>query len=103
MGLFDEITCAAPLPHGYEFMQDRVFQTKSLGCGMDFYRITDSAIVKEKSWPSGHYGEVKLDSDVTFYDFADASDYRSMVIFRARFDGGRLVDIKLVSDGRMAG
>ena len=37
MGMFDEVECRFPLPEGYEYAQDFVYQTKSLLCAGDYY------------------------------------------------------------------
>ena len=41
MGMFDEIRCEYPLPYsGYRLPPRHIFQTKSLGSGLDDYTIT---------------------------------------------------------------
>jgi hypothetical protein len=50
MGLYDSIKIEYPLPD--PDMQDHVFQTKDLNCGMDEYTITKDGelILHEKEW-----------------------------------------------------
>jgi hypothetical protein len=40
MGMFDTVKCEFPLPEKFNKYQDSLFQTKSLICAMDVYKIT---------------------------------------------------------------
>lgn len=41
MGMYDLLNCKYPLPQGYNDMQNREFQTKSLESLLDHYTITE--------------------------------------------------------------
>jgi hypothetical protein len=118
MGLFDEITCKAPLPRPE--MQHRVFQSKSLDCEpfQDGYTITEDGqlvrhcrenrvhedesaffgfyVVADRKWDEA---QSDFHGDVYFYDWERAGDTTSpLITFRARFTNGRLQDIIEVPD-----
>ena len=74
MGLFDYLLCDAPLPETHE--RGDAFQTKSLMCTMDTYRITadrmlmrerparkDYADVKTRLQPCQYTGELRFYTD----------------------------------------
>lgn len=110
MGLFDYLTCAAPLPPEYADMQRRHFQTKSLECdGWSEYHISaDGRLIlkakerKRRDDPDSPFGFVldvvrewdepeDFTGEVWFCDFRDAhAPHGDLIDFRARFVDGVL-------------
>lgn len=118
MGMYDLLKCKYPLPEGYEDMQDREFQTKSLECLLDNYTITEDRELwvtqAEREWVEdsssflGGYAKAlrtweerieDIHGDIYFYDFRDRHNLQDLVTFRARFTHGKLESISVVQDG----
>lgn len=108
MGMFDYVTCKAPLPRAS--MQHREFQTQSLENFMYSYIITEDGrlmlelreMVENAESPLGFYlektGELEdteYHGDIVFCDFEREHDsFSDLIEFRARFTDGQLQWIK---------
>lgn len=112
MGMYDLLECKYPLPEGYQDMQNREFQTKSLESVLAHYTITEEGElwvtrtegewVKDSSHPLGGYVKTTLKweervedchGDIYFYAFRDRERHQDLVTFRARFTHGELESI----------
>ena len=80
MGLFDTIACDHPLPDGCPANE---FQTKSLGCGMDTYRLTAGGrLLNTQGTDTGAHGVLRL------YTSEAAGQWWE---YEAKFTDGQLV------------
>lgn len=118
MGMFDELTCAYPLPRSE--MQGRTFQTKDFDCMLERYSITQDGklihyphrLERNPEWKEPPPDDTSITSlfgmlmqvdepphqmnyhgDVYFYDFEGESWGGNLITFRARFTEGQLTSI----------
>lgn len=97
MGCFDDLTCQYPLP--IPGVQNDLFQTKSLGCGLGVY-ILDRAGFLWKTFEFGHEvhppEQVFPETPIRFYTHRSTDGFR-WYEFEAAFDGnGRLSSLRRV-------
>lgn len=89
MGMFDSVYCEYPLPGApypddvAEEFRKHGFQSKSLNCNMDVYRIdADGFLWSEKSWLTSD--TVKLDiytGSFYFYTYFKKTYYEFQIVF----------------------
>lgn len=79
MGLFDTLHCEYPLPDG---CTEPEFQTKSLACALDLYRLTAAGrLLNAKGADTGFHGVLR---------FYTSSATRAWHECEAKFSGGAL-------------
>ncbi|MBS0403823.1 MAG: hypothetical protein JSS18_15245 [Proteobacteria bacterium] len=89
MGLFDRVLCDLPLPDGGPAAE---FQTKSLRCALDLWRITSQGrLVDERGEDSGFHGVMR------FYTGGVGEPWRE---YEAQFTEGALVALRGAAQAR---
>lgn len=97
MGMFDTVKCEFPLPEKFKKYQDSLFQTKSLICGMDVYKITKEGelwwVDNEFSWdedePKKPPEKIDLTGELRFYEWNTQED--EWAEFVALFVNGKMI------------
>lgn len=103
MGMFDDVIVNEPLPvpEGYvRVAPEGMFQTKSLECGLNTYKIEDGRLwVRDYYHPDGKWESCDYHGDVLFYDFYTVPGKCSKLVdFVARFSYGKCDYINYVGD-----
>ena len=100
MGLFDTVRCDMPLPDGYD--GDDGFQTKSLDCEMDTYRITAEGRLIREVWDSEPAYDMYFHGIINFYCF-EGHDPKDWVWheYNAKFTDGVCESITVAESERV--
>lgn len=97
MGMYDMLKCEFPLPEKFKNYQNSFFQTKSLICGMDVYKITkegelwwiDNDFWEEEDAPKKPPEKIDLTGELRFYDWN--TETNEWAQFVALFVDGKMI------------